>query len=123
MRQKSVQGVTNGLVRKSDYDSVDPLCVCRCRVCANVGVRVSNQKHDLLRQSMSWKDTYRDKYEQSNLTWDEFVEQRLVHVDEIPETQLDEMNEHLEAVRNEYRDMKREVYELKTMLESEEYDP
>lgn len=72
---------------------------------------------------MSWKDTYRDKYEQSNLTWDEFVEQRLVHVDEIPETQLDEMNEHLEAVRNEYRDMKREVYELKTMLESEEYDP
>ena len=72
---------------------------------------------------MSWKDTYRDKYEQSNLTWDEFVEQRLVHVDEIPESQLDEMNEHLEAVRNEYRQMKRELHEVRIMLESEEFDP
>ena len=72
---------------------------------------------------MSWKDDYRDKYEQSNLTWNEFVEQRLVHVDEIPKSELEEMNNHLEAVRNEYRDMKREVYELKTMLESEEFDP
>ena len=72
---------------------------------------------------MSWKDTYRDKYEQSNLTWDEFVEQQLVHVDEIPESQLDEMNEHLEAVRNEYRQMKRELHEVRIMLESEEYDP
>lgn len=72
---------------------------------------------------MSWKDTYRDKYEQSNLTWDEFVEQELVHVDEIPKSELEEMNDHLEAVRNEYRDMKREVYELKIMLESEEYEP
>ena len=72
---------------------------------------------------MSWKDTYRDKYEQSNLTWDEFVEQQLIHVDEIPESEIQELNAHLEAVRNEYRDMKREVYELKTILESEEYDP
>ena len=72
---------------------------------------------------MSWKDTYRDKYEQSNLTWDEFVEQQLVHVDEIPESQLDEMNEHLEAVQNEYRQMKRELHEVRIMLESQEYDP
>jgi len=123
MRQKSVQGVTNGLVRKSDYDSVDPLCVCRCRVCANAGVRVSNQKHDLLRQSMSWKDTYRDKYEQSNLTWDEFVEQQLIHVDEIPESELEQLRLELEAVKNEYRDLKREFHELKVMLKSEEFDP
>ena len=54
---------------------------------------------------MSWKDTYRDKYEQSNLTWDEFVEQQLIHVDEIPESEIQELNTHLEAVRNEYRDM------------------
>ena len=71
---------------------------------------------------MSWKDTYRDKYEQSNLTWDEFVEQQLIHVDEIPESEIQELNTHLEAVRNEYREMKLEVYELKTMLKSEEYD-
>ena len=72
---------------------------------------------------MSWKDDYRDKYEQSNLTGDEFVEQRLVHVDEIAESQLDEMNEHLEAVRNEYRQMKRELHEVRIMLESEEFEP
>ena len=72
---------------------------------------------------MSWKDTYREKKDASGLTWDEFVEQRLVHVDEIPASELQEMNEHLEAVRNEYRQMKRELHEVRIMLESEEFDP
>jgi uncharacterized protein YbaA (DUF1428 family) len=70
-----------------------------------------------------WKDEYRERKAESGLTWDEFVQQRLVHVDDIPESELADLREHLEAVRNEYRDMKREVYELKTMLESEEFDP
>ena len=72
---------------------------------------------------MSWKDEYRERKEASGLTWDEFVDQRLVHVDDIPESELAEIRAHLDAVRNEYRDMKREVYELKTMLESDEFDP
>ena len=72
---------------------------------------------------MSWKDDYRERKAASGLTWDEFVQQRLVHVDDIPESELAEIREHLEAVRREYRDMKREVYELKTMLESDEFDP
>ena len=72
---------------------------------------------------MSWKDTYRDKYEQSNLTWDEFVEQRLVHVDEIPESELEQLRGELEAVKNEYRDLKREFHELKVMLKSDEFNP
>ena len=72
---------------------------------------------------MSWKDEYRERKEASGLTWDEFVDQRLVHVDDIPESELAEIREHLDAVRREYRDMKREVYELKTMLESDEFDP
>jgi len=72
---------------------------------------------------MSWKDDYRERKKQSGLTWDEFVQQRLVHVDDIPESELAELREHLEAVRNEYRDMKREVWELKTMLEREEFEP
>ena len=72
---------------------------------------------------MSWKDEYRERKEASGLTWDEFVQQRLVHVDDIPESELAEIREHLDAVRREYRDMKREVYELKTMLESDEFDP
>lgn len=72
---------------------------------------------------MTWKDEYREQKDASGLTWDEFVQRRLVHVDDIPESELAEIREHLEAVRNEYRDMKREVYELKTMLESDEFDP
>ena len=72
---------------------------------------------------MSWKDDYREEKEASGLTWDEFHRERFVHVDDIAATELDAIREHLEAVRNEYRDMKREVYELKVMLESEEYEP
>ena len=66
---------------------------------------------------MTWKDQYREKKEQSGLTWDEFVTQRLVHVDEIPESELDAIATHLEAVRNEYRDMKREVHDLRVLLD------
>ena len=66
---------------------------------------------------MTWKDQYREKKEQSGLTWDEFVTRRLVHVDEIPESELDAIATHLEAVRNEYRDMKREVHELRVLLD------
>ena len=75
---------------------------------------------------MTWKDQYREKKEQSGLTWDEFVTQRLVHVDEIPESELDAIATHLEAVENEYRDMKREVHELRVLLDinpDEDIDP
>lgn len=71
---------------------------------------------------MTWKDQYRDRKEASGLTWDEFVDQRLVHVDDIPTEQLDELNTHLEAVRNEYRDLKREIHEVRVLAASDEYD-
>ena len=71
---------------------------------------------------MTWKDQYREKKEQSGLTWDEFVTQRLVHVDEIPESELDAIATHLEAVRNEYRDMNREVHELRVLLDMTDDD-
>lgn len=72
---------------------------------------------------MSWKDDYRERKDASGLTWDEFVQRRLVHVDDIPESELAEINDHLEAVRNEYRDLKRELFEVRVMLESEDFDP
>jgi hypothetical protein len=71
---------------------------------------------------MSWKDQYRDRKEASGLTWDEFVDQRLVHVDDIADSKLDDLTEHLEAVRNEYRDLKCEVFEVRKLAESDEYD-
>jgi len=72
---------------------------------------------------MSWKDDYRDEKEASGLTWDEFHDKRFVHVDDIADAELAQIREHLETVKNEYRDMKREVFELKIMLESDEFDP
>ena len=70
-----------------------------------------------------WKDRHRERKERSGLSWNEYVEQRLVHVEDIPESELAEIREHLEAVRNEYRDMKRELHETRVLLESEEFDP
>ena len=72
---------------------------------------------------MTWKDDYREQKDASGLTWDEFVQRRLVHVDDIPESELAEIREHLEAVRNEYRDLKRELFEVRVMLESEDFEP
>ena len=37
--------------------------------------------------------------------------------------ELEQIRDHLEAVRNEYRDLKRELFEVRTMLESDEFDP
>ena len=71
---------------------------------------------------MTWKDQYRDRKEASGLTWDEFVDQRLIHVDDIADSKLDDLTEHLDAVRNEYRDLKREIHEVRALAESDEYD-
>ena len=70
-----------------------------------------------------WKDRHRERKAESGLSWNDYIEQRLVHVDDIPESELEEIREHLEAVRNEYRDLKRELFEVRVMLESEEFDP
>jgi len=72
---------------------------------------------------MTWRDDYRDEKEASGLTWDEFHEKRFVHVDDIADAELAEIREHLEAVENEYRDLKRELSEVRIMLESDEFDP
>ena len=74
---------------------------------------------------MSWKDDYREDYEQTNLTWDDYHSEKFVHVDELGElrTEIERINQHLEAVTTEYKSLKREFHELKVMLESEEFDP
>lgn len=73
--------------------------------------------------SDGWREEYRSEKEESGLTWDEFHEKRFVHVDDIADEELDALREHLEAVKNEYRDLKRELFEVRTMLESDEFDP
>lgn len=69
----------------------------------------------------SWKEDYREKKEDSGLTWNDFVRQRMVHVDEIPETELEAIRKELEAVKREYRDLKREVHEVRVLAQSDEF--
>ena len=63
----------------------------------------------------SWKDDYRDEKDDSGLTWDEFHRQRFVHVDDIAAAQVDQVCEHLDAVKREYQQLKRELFELRVL--------
>ena len=63
----------------------------------------------------SWKDDYRDEKAESGLTWDEFHRQRFVHVDDIAAAQVDQVCEHLDAVKREYQQLKRELFELRVL--------
>lgn len=74
---------------------------------------------------MSWKDDYREEKDASGLTWDEFHDRRFVHVDELDSatTTLADLRDHVDAAAREYRDMKRELQEVRRLLESEEFDP
>lgn len=74
---------------------------------------------------MSWKDDHRSEKEQSGLTWDEFHNRRFVHVSELDSatTAIEDLAEHVRACRNEYQQMKRELHEVRVLLESKEFDP
>ena len=74
---------------------------------------------------MSWKDDYREEKNESGLTWDEFHERRFVHVDELDDATatLSELSEHVEACTEAYEALKNELYEVRLLYESEEYDP
>ena len=71
---------------------------------------------------MSWKDDYRDEKQDSGLTWDEFHRQRFVHVDDIAAAQVDQVCEHLDAVKREYQQLKRELFELRVLAGYEDND-
>jgi len=71
---------------------------------------------------MTWKDEWRDEKEASGLTWDEFHRERFVHVDDVAAAEVDRVTDHLDAVMREYREMKRELHEVRVMLKSDEFD-
>ena len=70
----------------------------------------------------SWKDDYRDEKQESGLTWDEFHRERFVHVDDIAATQVDQVCDHLDAVKREYQQLKRELFELRVLAGYEDND-
>ena len=73
---------------------------------------------------MSWKDEFREEKNESGLTWDEFHARRFVHVDELDSATetLERLDEHVRACRDEYQELKRELHEVRRLLESEEFD-
>ena len=70
----------------------------------------------------SWKDDYRDEKAESGLTWDEFHRERFVHVDDIAAAQVNQVCEHLDAVKREYQQLKRELFELRVLAGYEDPD-
>ena len=71
---------------------------------------------------MSWKDDYRVEKAESGLTWDEFHRERFVHVDDIAAAQVEQVCEHLDAVKREYQQLKRELFELRVLAGYEDPD-
>ena len=71
---------------------------------------------------MSWKDDYREEKQKSGLTWDEFHRERFVHVDSIAAAEVEQVCEHLDAVKREYQQLKRELFELRVLAGYEDKD-
>ena len=69
---------------------------------------------------MSWKDDWQEEKDDSGLTWDEFHRQRFVHVDEIAAAQVEQVCDHLDAVKREYQQLKRELHEIRVLSGYEE---
>ena len=70
----------------------------------------------------SWKDDWQEEKAESGLTWDEFHRERFVHVDDIAAAQVNQVCEHLDAVKREYQQLKRELFELRVLAGYEEPD-
>jgi len=60
----------------------------------------------------------------SGLTWDQFVDRQLVHVDELESgaRAIEDLTEHVDALTAEYQELRRELQEVRTLYESDEYD-
>ena len=70
----------------------------------------------------SWKDDWQEEKQESGLTWDEFHKERFVHVDSIAAAEVEQVCEHLDAVKREYQQLKRELFELRVLAGYEEPD-
>lgn len=74
---------------------------------------------------MTWKDDHREDKQESGLTWDQYHERRFVHVDELDSATdtLADLSKQVEALTNEYRELRREIQEVRILMESDEFDP
>jgi len=66
---------------------------------------------------MSWKDEYRTEKDKSGKTWDEFVKTELHHESELNDlrSEVEQLNEHVEAVKLTYKDLKDELASIRIL--------
>jgi len=66
---------------------------------------------------MSWKDDWREHKEQTGLSWADYHDRWFVHREDMDDLyeQMQAIQEQLEATRNTYQKMHREVFEKHIM--------
>lgn len=70
---------------------------------------------------MSWKDDYRERKSDSGLTWDEFVEQRLHHADELDDLRQDvqQLDSDIAELTTALKRLYRELHEANVLDDRE----
>jgi len=66
----------------------------------------------------NWKDDCREHKEQTGLSWDEYHARYFVHRHELDDlhTQIETLTEHVEANKNTYQKMQRELHEVRALV-------
>jgi flagellar biosynthesis chaperone FliJ len=74
---------------------------------------------------VTWKDDYREDKQETGLTWDQYHERRFIHVDDLDSATatLADLSTQVEALTNEYKELRRELQEVRILMESDEFDP
>jgi len=70
---------------------------------------------------MSWKDDYQERKSDSGLTWDEFVEQRLHHADELDDLRQDvqQLDSDIAELTTALKRLYRELHEANVLDDRE----
>lgn len=70
---------------------------------------------------MSWKDDYQERKSDSGLTWDEFVEQRLHHADELDDLRQDvqQLDSDIAELTTALKRLYRELHEANVLNDRE----
>jgi len=66
---------------------------------------------------MTWKDQYAERKSDSGLTWDEFVDQRLHHADELDDlrTDIQDLEQDVEQLNASVQKLYRELHDYNVL--------
>jgi len=69
----------------------------------------------------NWKDDCREHKEETGLSWAEYHERYFVHRHQLDDlhTQIETLTEHVEANKNTYQKMQRELHEVRALVNHE----